>query len=67
MMANSFSSGQFMGAILQGYIPALANMGWPGCDVREVAEAHILGLFANVESGSRFAIATGMAYIREMA
>ena len=58
IIASNFSSIQTVSAILQGFMPAIADVSFPVCDVREVADAHYQALVRDGLHGHRFGICT---------
>merc|ERR1711933_512307 len=51
---SSFSSGDMVGGVLQGAMPAIPASYFPMVDVRNVAQAHLEGVLRDQANGKRF-------------
>lgn len=53
--------------LMEGAFPGTPQLGWPVCDVRDVAQLHLLAMTHPAAAGERFIAGNGFMWMNEMA
>ena len=67
LSADHTSSVTMVRELLARSMPAVPDIHWPVCDVRDVAAAHIAAVYHPAANGQRFIVSSGGLWYQEMA